>query len=761
MAKPLDEARIRAVVIALLFLMSGVGASVLINPASAAPNSSSPSAAAPVSAASPLTQAEANWAATNGNAFNWDYNPQNQINSSNIQNLGLNWLFPLPIHPTALLDVAGGLGVDTAPLIINGTVYFITQAMQIFALNAANGNVLWTTVLPIFPNSTASHGVTLSLHTHDGDVAFTTSLFNHTPTFWLSASDQKVYALNALTGKIILNFTDFTGCVTIAGNNPNCVEGGTPTNLLVDQQRGIVITSVMSGSAANTGRCMYRGWNILVNPPTLMWTAFCTPPQPGGNLPLNPNWDAQQIATMKNALIFKGAGPDSPGGYGGANTIVDLKALSPAVLNSTLYDDWGYVNQSPACAAADAGGSTGSTAAGWGGPWILGTGPSAGLAFVDTNNRDPYTSACMNGPDLWSASVLAINETTGQWVWGLQSGPHELWDYDCSWWQGIGNETINGVNTQVVWKSCKAGYMFELNAVTGAFIWSWTPPTSILPRCHFCYYLDPLNRTEMTRAFMNPNLQPTIMYPWAVTFESVSAYSPVTNYIYTVSNNVPIYLVYIPLNATNYKTNPGFAFLPVPGGYCAAHPGACTYGFAGPNTNATVEAIDTATGQMAWSHFIPAQGYRGGMTVSGNILYLTLSSGDVIMLNAQTGALLKDYYIGGPLNVLSSIGATATGQEEIIVPITAGLVSWATGIPGDIVALTLQPQPTGSSGQTTTTTVTASGAPGATTTVTTTSISTSLTGGVSSTTLYGVAAVAVIFIIATGYLAMSRRKPAS
>jgi len=40
-------------------------------------------------------------------------------------------------------------------------------------------------------------------------------------------------------------------------------------------------------------------------------------------------------------------------------------------------------------------------------------------------------------------------------------------------------------------------------------------------------------------------------------------------------------------------------------------------------------------------------------------------------------------------------------------------------------------------------------------------VTTSTGGGVSSTTLYGVAAVAVIFIIATGYLAMRGRKPAS
>ena len=159
------------------------------------------------------------------------------------------------------------------------------------------------------------------------------------------------------------------------------------------------------------------------------------------------------------------------------------------------------------------------------------------------------------------------------------------------------------------------------------------------------------------------------------------------------------------------------------------------------------------------------------------------------MLNAKTGDVLKDYYIGGPLNVHVSIGATASGQMQVILPITAGLVSWGTGVPGDLVALSLQNLPppatttatTTAPGQTITTTVggqtitTTVGGQTITTTVGGQTVTKTLGGqsvttvtatmggtGVDTTTLYGVAAVAVIFIIATGYLAMTRsKKPGS
>jgi outer membrane protein assembly factor BamB len=682
-----SDASLRAIVVSLLFIFSGIGASVLINPASASPNSLAPAASAsPVpAAAAPLTAAAANWAAPDGNPFNYNYNPQNVVNSSNVMYLGLSWLFPLPNNPPALITTAGGQGA-VAAMVINGTVYIYAQDMRVFALDAANGDVLWTDVLPITPNSTAGHGTgAVSLHIHNDFEAFTTALFNHTPTLWVSGADQKIYAMNALTGAYELNFTDFAGISTVAGNNPSALYTGS-SGLLVDQNNGIVITSVESGSSAATGRCLFRGWNVLVTPPQLVWTAFCTPPQPGGNLPTDPNWDISQVQNMTGAEIFYPGPAYYGGGHINSTAVVDLKTLSPSVLNSTLYNDWGYADQSQACLAADAGGSTGSTAAGWGGPWILGTGPTAGLAFVNTNNPDPYNSPCKPGPGLWADSVLALNITSGQWVWGFQESAHDMWDYDCSWWQGLGNETVNGVNTQVVWKTCKGGYLFELNAVTGALIWAWTPPTSIEPRCQYCELLNPLNATQMQLPFPNPSLKPTLMYPYTFSFEGEDSYNPVTNYVYAVTDNNPRLVYYVPTNASNFRSNPGSS---------AYAPSGAPGNAEGSWDNCTIVAVDAATGQMAWNYFIPIQGYRGAVTSSGNVLYATLSSGDLLMINAQTGKLIRDMFIGGPLNVGVQFGATINGTMELMVPITIGDEAWAgaSAVPGGIVALSLQNYP--------------------------------------------------------------------
>src|ERR1022692_1992115 len=250
MKKTLSNTSIRAIALSLLFLISGIGASLLINPVSAAPNSAAPSGAAPAAAATPLTQAMANWEFPNGNAFNQDYNPQTQINSSNAQYLGLSWIYPLPTAPTSLSGFSGFFvpdGVGMSVIIVNGTAFATTVFDETLAFNIANGNVLWTAFSPLTINATAGQATgPLPLHSHDGNEWFSTATFASGvsgPTLWYQGQDNRVYALNALTGKQELNFTDFTGLAMVPGNNPQSIYSGAgASDIIINQQVGILVT---------------------------------------------------------------------------------------------------------------------------------------------------------------------------------------------------------------------------------------------------------------------------------------------------------------------------------------------------------------------------------------------------------------------------------------------------------------------------------------------------------------------------------------
>ncbi len=802
--KTFSNTSTRAIALSLLFLFSGVGASMLVNPVGAVPNTAAPSVAAAPSAAvtTPLSQAEANWEYPNGNAFAQDYNPQNQINGSNAQYLGLSWIYPLPTLPTTLTTLGGlysGVSVQMSVLVVNGTAFATTEYDEVFAFNVANGNVLWTFTSPLAPNQTAGEATgPVPLHSHDGNEWFTTSTFGagvSGPTLWLQGQNNRVYAIDALTGHEDLNFTDFTGLAMVPGNNPQSIYNGIgASNIVINEKLGILVSGHDAETDADNGRGFFAGWNINTNPPQLMWVTPDVPPQPGSGVPLNPYFAQQEIANMTGASTFYPGANGSTNGYttpwetaGGVlhnvnnDIVVNWKGLSSTQLNASLYNDWGQSYQTAQCLAIDGGGSTGSTGSGWGGAWVVGSGQTAGMVFVSTNNKDPYVGPCTPGPDLWSASTLALNMTTGQIIWAFQANAHDLWDYDCSWYQAIANETISGVNTEVILKTCKNGYLYEINAQTGNLIWAWSPPSNgvVTPgqaRCPECYMWNPLNASQMAFEWPSdmfacaptysiscingpPSSQlPYYSWPSAIAgFEGEQAYDPVTNQIYATSHLVPAFIGYLGLNSTTYFTSPGMNF----GEPC---PQCGTI-----NNNSTTWDINAANGNIVWHYTNPSEGYRGKTVVSGGLVYLTESSGDILMLNASTGHLVRDYYIGAPMDEGVSFGASLTGQEYILLSVGVcdleAITTCPGTTPGDVMALTLQnvPPPSTSGSTTTvvsTSTTTATGAVSTSTSVSTTTVVSSSGGGVGAVT-YGIAAVAVIFIIATGYLAMRGRKPAS
>ena len=491
---------IRAIALSLLFIVSGVGASVLINPAAATPNSAAPSAAAPAAAQPAITQAVANWAYPNGNAFGQDYNPQNQINSSNAQYLGLSWIYPLPALPTSLdgLEALETAGVGVDPLIVNGTAIVILQYDEVLAFNVANGDVLWTLQTVLAANETLASGAGgITAHAHDGSEEFTTATFGSGvsgPTFWFEGGNARAYAINALNGKEELNFSTYTGLNMVAGNSPDATYSTLPaSNIVISPQTGILVSSMGNGGAPSTGRSFFAGWNLNTNPPSLKWVTYDTPPQPFGNAPLNPYFDTQLIANMTGAETFFPGENGSTNGYttptevaGGVlvnhndDIVVNWKSLSATQLNSTLYNDWGYSDQSAQCQRHhrrrlhrfD------ERRLGWRNG-CSGSGQTRRHGLRQHQQQGPVRLApaprdLTSGPRLDAGSQRL---PPASWIWGFQANAHDLWDYDCSWSQAMGNETISGVNTQVIFKTCKNGYLYELNAVTGNLIWAWSPPS--------------------------------------------------------------------------------------------------------------------------------------------------------------------------------------------------------------------------------------------------------------------------------------------
>src|ERR1700730_11999398 len=77
--------------------------------------------------------AKQDWPASGGGPGNAHYSPLVQINRANVTQLEVAWSF----------DTQEPGGLQTSPIIVEGTLYGITPTQKVFALNAATGALLW------------------------------------------------------------------------------------------------------------------------------------------------------------------------------------------------------------------------------------------------------------------------------------------------------------------------------------------------------------------------------------------------------------------------------------------------------------------------------------------------------------------------------------------------------------------------------------------------------------------------------------------
>src|SRR5580658_2856879 len=78
-------------------------------------------------------QEKRDWPAYGGAAENMHYSSLAQINRTNVKELAVAWSF----------DTGEPGGLETSPIVVDGTLYGITPAEKVFALDAASGKLLW------------------------------------------------------------------------------------------------------------------------------------------------------------------------------------------------------------------------------------------------------------------------------------------------------------------------------------------------------------------------------------------------------------------------------------------------------------------------------------------------------------------------------------------------------------------------------------------------------------------------------------------
>jgi quinohemoprotein ethanol dehydrogenase len=95
------------------------------------------------------------------------------------------------------------------------------------------------------------------------------------------------------------------------------------------------------------------------------------------------------------------------------------------------------------------------------------------LLYIGTGSGSPWSPAERSkdaGDELFSDSIVAVNATTGEYVWHYQTVQHDGWDFDATWQISIAELPITGVKRRVVMTTPKNGFFYVLDAKTGHFL---------------------------------------------------------------------------------------------------------------------------------------------------------------------------------------------------------------------------------------------------------------------------------------------------
>ncbi len=351
----------------------------------------------------PADAAKDDWAYYGHDAAGTRFSPLTQINRDNVVKLKVAWTF----HTGDISDGSGRpkrSGLETTPILVDGTLYFTTPFNRVFAVNPETGSQLW--VYDPMIDVAESYG--------DG-------LINRGVATWLDPSrakgrrcrrrifeatlDARLIALDAATGEPCMDFGN-RGQISLRD-----VARYIPGEYHMTSPPVVIDDLVVVGSAIDD--------NARVDMPSGVVRAF----------------DARTGALRWK---WEPLPPNDP----------DFAVPSASATNTNATKVW----------RTGAGNS-------WS---VMVVDPERDLIFVPTGSASPdYYGGMRVGDDKWANSIVALRAKTGELAWGFQLVHHDLWDYDSASPPLLVTLQHDGKSVPVVIQGNKTGFIYVLNRDTG------------------------------------------------------------------------------------------------------------------------------------------------------------------------------------------------------------------------------------------------------------------------------------------------------
>ncbi len=323
--------------------------------------------------------------------------------------------------------------------------------------------------------------------------------------------------------------------------------------------------------------------------------------------------------------------------------------------------------------------------------------PETGLVLFGTGNPEPWNPAAngressdVEGDDnLYTASIVALDADTGEYVWHFQQTPEDRWDYDSNAQITLANVTIEGQPRRVIMHAPKNGYFYLLDAATGEFLTA-DPWVDI----NWSLGIDP----ETGRPEINPEARYEVTggvwvgLPGAGGAHSwhPMSYSPDTG------------LVYLPANLAGFPFAADDEFEETEIGFQTGIDGAMTAMPAIPEVREAILASTTGAlvawnplaGEEAWRVDYPGPWNGGTLATAGNLVFQGTAGEEFRAYNATTGEQLWSFATQSGV-IAAPMTYAIDGEQYVAIvvgwggvwDVAPGILAAKSGLPRNISRL--------------------------------------------------------------------------
>ena len=298
--------------------------------------------------------------------------------------------------------------------------------------------------------------------------------------------------------------------------------------------------------------------------------------------------------------------------------------------------------------------------------------PNLHLVYAHTGNPAPDVNGGKRpGKNLYTSSIVALDENTGAMKWYFQEVHHDVWDYDAAQPGQLYTVVKHGKSIPAIGHAGKNGFYFILDRRTGKPIFPVREVNvSTTPAWQHPYPTQPESGTRLVPNYVvvnasgfrsapmwtPPREQPLLEQPGAENSGpewSPGAYSPRTRFAYIPSGGYSPWLYYAMPAETNFYGSTGTA---------PAIPKISTYGL--------FNAVDTQTGKIVWRTKTPSI-VVSGVAIAGDLVFAGRSDGTYVAQDARSGKTLWAWH-SGLRGIGGANGAGAVymvdGREYVVMP---------------------------------------------------------------------------------------------